>query len=273
MKNFLVSTFFVLLCTSLWAQEKDFFKNSIDVAGGIASAPTRMHEHDGVTAWGKGGAGSLRYTRYFNGNWGAFLQYELEGSSLDKKSYYSELDKLDGGKYTYNAFKTLSTCPGLVHEGFFLGGVYRFDVERWNLRPYAGVGYASAYLRVNRYYRTDNDGKREAVIVAPSKDDDAYSIMRPVLAGKLGIQFKYKLRKHFNIGVDLDLTAYASGNLYTTKVYKTEKIDPTVGGVILDILTLNLTEDYKRTELLSTKYSSKILPPAASIKFTLGWDF
>ena len=273
MKKVLFSAFFLLICTIIGAQNEDFYRNSLDLSGGMAFADTKIHEHDGATAFGKGGAGSLRYTRYFSENWGAFIQYECEGSSLNKKSYYTKLDELDGGKYTYNAFKTLSTCPGLVHDGFFLGGVYRFDVERWSFRPYAAMGYANAYLRVNRYYRTDKYGKREAVIVAPSEDDTAYSIMRPAFAGKLGIQFKYKLMRHFNIGADIDLTAYAAKQCYTAKVYKTEKIDPTVGSVVLGVLTLNLMEDYNRTELLSTTCSTDVLPPTASIRFTLGWDF
>lgn len=270
MKKVLIPAFFMLLCSTIWAQSKDFYKNSIDIAGGLAFAPVRIHEHEGVTTLGKGAEGSLRYTRYFDEHRGAFIQFELAGTSLNKESYYAKLGELDLNQYSYNAFKTLSTCPGVSHDGVFLGGTYRLDLGRCSIRPYVGIGYAEAYLHVNRYYRTDKDGTREAVIVAPSKNENSYSIMRLVLAGKCGLQVKYTIGRYFNIGADLNLTAFAARNRYTVKVYKTEKREPNIVG---ELLTLGMAEDYSRTEVLSTTYSKRLIPPSAALKFNLGWDF
>ena len=269
MKKLVFTVIFALLSLSIWAQKTDFYRNSLETAGGISYAPTRIHEHNGVTAFGKGAAASWRYTRYFDEKWGAFLQVELAGTSLNRESYFNKLDKLDGGKYKYYPFKISYICPGVVYDGIFLGGTYRYNMDRWSFRPYAGIGYADAYLRINKYYREDKNGDMEAVMTVPSEDEDA-SFITPVLAGKLGMQFKYRLTRHFHMGADIDMTAFACRHRYVSNIYKAEPRDP---NLILYILTLGLLEEYSCTDLVERVYSTDIIPPTVSLKLTFGWDF
>lgn len=280
MKKFYFTGLLMLLCLSSTAQKNSGIRmNAIDLGTGATLAYVNIYEHPGVKTFSTGIDFSLRYTRFFDAHWGAFVQGGLSYNSAPRKTYFNKVDALDGNRYTYNWFKTGSTTQGRSYLGGFIGGVYRLDINRWSLRPRLGIGAAEYYLQRSRYYitpKSGDDAARQAVLILPDKNEDNASISRTLAAGKAGMQFMYSITDYFHLGLDIDLTFFISRHEYTVRKYDTKKKDRDINDAIGAILTMGLStlsEDYERTDMVSETRANTLVPPVASIKFSLGWDF
>ena len=277
MKRVLLMFSFIVFYTASWAQkENDFKKNAIDIGTGATMSYVNLFEHDGQKAFSAGINFSLRYTRFFDRHWGAFIQGDASSNSASRNAYFGKVRSLDGNLYTYNWFKTGSTTQGSSHIGIFAGTVYRFDAGRWSFRPRIGIGASGYGLNRSNYYRTpsiSSSTDRQAVLILPSEDENKRSFTRTLAAGKIGMQFKYSITDHFYLGADIDLTVFMARHEYIARIYETKKKEQDLGSVIAGLLTLGLMEDYERTDLVSETKTNALLPPIASISFSLGWDF
>ena len=280
MKNAL--TILLLFCiTAIYGQDKKSTMNTIDFGSGMTFSSVNINEHPGKTIRSNGADISLRYTRFFNEHWGAYIEGEYEYNTVKRSRYFGKVKSLDNGTYKYNWFKTGATTPELSFPGIFAGCVYRYDINRWSLRPRVGIGMTDMLFEKSRYYRPpvkETDAERQAVMIHPAATDkEGEDFSRILAACKAGMQFNYSLSRHFHIGADLDLTIFMQRHEYTTRIYNTQKEEgiKDVGSAIIGILLMTplWKEDYKRTELVSEQKTNCYLHPIASVRFVLGWDF
>ncbi len=279
MKRFILTTIVATICTAICAQNMEPKKNAIDIGTGATLGTVKIFEHKGQNAFATGIDFSLRYTRFFDRHWGAFIQGDLAFNSAPRNAYFGKVKALDGNRYAYNWFKTGSTTQGRSYSGVFVGGTFRYDIRRWSLRPRMGIGVTGYNLKYSRYYRTPTNGddtQRQAVMVLPSTDEGKASFTRTMPAGKVGMQFKYSITDCFHLGADIDFTFFMSRHEYTVRTYSTKKKEQGLDDVIAGILTLGLStlsEDYMTTDLINETHTVALPSPITSIKFSLGWDF
>lgn len=279
MKRIILISTFATICASIFAQNIEPAKNTIDMGTGATLGTVKIFEHKGQEAFATGIDFSLRYTRFLDRNWGAFVQGDLAYNSVPRNTYFGKVSTLDANRYTYNWFKTGSTTQGRSYTGLFAGGVFRYDIKRWSLRPRIGMGAAWYNMKYSRYYRTPvngDDTERQAILVLPSEDEGKASLIRTIPAGKVGMQFKYSITDYFHLGADIDFTLFMSRHEYTVRTYSTKKKEQGLDDVIAGLLTLGLStlsEDYMTTDLISETHTDALLAPITSINFSLGWDF
>jgi hypothetical protein len=244
------------------------YKNSLDWGTGLNMGTVGMYEYPGENVFAKGIDFSMRYTRFIDDSWGLFLEGDISYNSASRSRYFSKLDKLDGGKYTYDRFTLCPSTQGRFVSSAFIGGVYRYDIGNWSFRPRAGFGVAGYLYQRNKYYRTIGTGEgsvTQAVMILPS-DDESSGILYDIPACKLGLQTNYFLTKHFYLALDLDLNIFLSHHVFRQKIYNTEKR----GNSLFDALAM---EDYKRTDLVSRTRINTYTPPMGAVRFTIGFDF
>lgn len=282
MKRYLLLALLSLMAVTAGAQKYEFSRNAIDIGMGATLSCVDMPEFNGKKAFATGFDFGLRYSRYFTREWGAFLQGEAKGNAAPSSLYFNKLGRLENNLYSYEGFKTGRESPGRSYSGIFAGGVYRCELGRWSFIPRVGFGVAS-YRSINyRYYRIPvygDENERQAVIVGHYDEEFAHCYRRVLPAVKAGVQFKYAVGEHFNIGADVDLTMFMSSYECDARTYNTS-YDPVVKDMVSAILNILLfmfpsiiTEDYKTTDLVNESHVRNIIPPVSSVQFSIGWDF
>ena len=282
MKRSLLVALLSVMTVAAGAQKHEFSRNAIDIGMGATFSYIDMPEYMGKKAFATGADFGLRYSRYFTKEWGAFLQGEIKGNSSPSALYFSKLETLENNQYTYEGFKTGPESPGRLFYGIFAGGVYKYDIGRWSFIPRVGLGVTEYHSKNNRYYRIPANGeenKRQAVIIGRYDGEYVSSDSQVLPAIKAGMQFKYAVGEHFNIGADLDLTMFMSNYECAVRTYNTS-YDPVIkdiASVIINMLLFMIPsaviEDYKTTDLVSEIHSHKRIPPVTSVQFSIGWDF
>lgn len=274
MRVFALFAVLLTITSGLHAQER----NSIDINIGPTFSAANIDETDGRNVFATGSSLSFRYTRHFGEHWGIFAQAEMSGSRVFEKAFFNRLESIDDGIYTYGSFKTGKSAPYSSYLGAFVGAQYIFKGGDFSLRPRAGVGIADYYRHRYRYYRwnaVDSGIAPEAVMSFPQDNDEGVetiSMNGIVPAVKAGIQAKWYVTDILHLGVDLELTGFMASSERYAEIWSTNVREPESSSVIVDILTLGLTEKYIRQEKLSSTVVKHILPPVGSIKFSIGWD-
>lgn len=275
MKSRLTLLLIIITALTVHGQDNGYNKNSIELRTGATLASINMFEHQGNKVSATGLDFSLRYTRYFDRHWGAFLQGDLSSGSARRKTYFEKLDRLDGKRYAYTPFKSGATSPARSHAGMFAGITYRYDINRWSFSPRIGAGAASYYLKQNRYYRTEGEGEdaeRQAVLIMPTEEENTLSIDRTLAGMTAGLLVSCSLTDYFHIGIDFDLTMFLSRHEYHVRIYETKKREQNIitDGLLLGSLWM---ENYTKTDLVHKSSVISAVPSVSSISISLGWDF
>ncbi len=248
------------------------YRNTIDWGTGVSMGNLGMYEYDGESVFARGIDVSLRYTRFIDDHWGIFLQGDISYNSASRNAYFGKLDRLDGSIYDYHWFKLCPSTQGRFISGAYIGGVYRLDINRFSFRPRVGFGVPGYQYQRNKYYRTTGtaeEARTQAVMILPSSDE-TNGIRYDIPAVKLGLQSNIFATRHFFVALDLDLTVFLSHHVYREKIYNVVKKEP---NFVETLLTLGLSEDYRRTELVSSRRINTYTPPMGAVRFTIGWDF
>lgn len=244
------------------------YRNSIDWGTGLSVGTVGMYDYPGESVYSRGIDFSMRYTRFINDSWGAFIEGDIAYNSGSRSRYFDRLDELDGGKYTYDRFTFCPAVQGRFVSSTYIGGVYRYDAGRWSFRPRAGFGVADYLYQRNKYYRTTGTGEEsvtQVVMILPS-DDESSGVKYYIPTCKLGLQTNYFLTKHFYLALDLDLNVFLSHHVFRQRIYNTERR----GDTWFDALAF---EDYKLTDLVSSTRINTNTPPMGAVRFTIGFDF
>lgn len=81
---------------------------------------------------------SLRFQRFFDRHWGAFLSYDITIShSRNCREILKGMSPQHGMAYL---LPTDERVRGISRFGISIGLIYRHDIRRWSFRPYLGIG-------------------------------------------------------------------------------------------------------------------------------------
>lgn len=268
----------LVLSISAYAQKKAVYetKNSINIGIGGTFSAFDISEFHGHKVFTSGMTFNLDYTRFLSKHWGIYLEGGLSGSSASKKNFQKTIAKLDKGDFTYSSFKIRKEYPGDFAAEALIGAVYRYNIGNWSIRPRLGAGIAEYYQREYRYYRTDiasSEGLPQAVIVQPEKNTHSIRTVEPAV--KAEIEFLYYLARHFHIGAELGVTGYISRQDRYVSISNTEKSEFNAGSALLYYALFGplWMELYTPTDTVYEQKVTTIIPPAASLSISFGWDF
>lgn len=121
---------------------------AIDLGLGVNFNIANYHSEDFGAALFSGRLGnpqlSLRVSHFFSRHWGAYVKAEWTQNSY-LCSQKTMLDKLHAKNDGYD-YITSGKPKGRRGYAFLAGGVYRWDKNRWSLRPMLAIGYSSYNL-------------------------------------------------------------------------------------------------------------------------------
>ena len=148
---------FLLLCSIPALSQEYYGSHTIEAQFGPSFSPySYSGEVSRVNGAVAGFAADLRYTWFFERNFGVYAKGFTSSGSAYEEDFFGVVNKADGEKYRYRFTSGYELCKEM--KGACVGLAGRFDRSPFSLRPRLGIGVGEFSPVEYTYERQSRDG-------------------------------------------------------------------------------------------------------------------
>lgn len=276
----------LLISLSAGAQTANYWKNSLELNGGLAVSRYTIttdigYATNGILGWDAG----LRYTRFCSDNWGAYIQVNPGRCSSPDIKFYDTLNRADLGTFRYG--------PGYPGYSYIVapavvGAVARYYFQDFTLLLRAGFGAAYFDPSAYTYTRERREGYSGTELVTVDhvanvgwdldylidKDEDyfirnSYALGVANASAQICRYIGYKVFLSAEAGLDF---YFGQASTRTTVLTANKLYKPST---LLDAISYYLNSDNWKTDIVSSTVftTTQNLRPHLYLQFGIGFNF